>query len=58
MSDKRLRDPTEGGVTTEVVDRGPFFYAETYHQQYLAKNPMGYCGLGGTGLTCPTGVAG
>ncbi len=45
-------------VTTEVVDRGPFFYAETYHQQYLARNPMGYCGLGGTGLTCPTGVAG
>ena len=45
-------------VTTEVVDRGPFFYAETYHQQYLAKNPLGYCGLGGTGLTCPTGVVG
>ena len=45
-------------ITTEVVDRGPFFYAETYHQQYLARNPMGYCGLGGTGLTCPTGVAG
>ncbi|MDP6975217.1 MAG: peptide-methionine (S)-S-oxide reductase MsrA, partial [Acidimicrobiales bacterium] len=45
-------------VTTEVVDRGPFFYAETYHQQYLARNPLGYCGLGGTGLTCPTGVVG
>ncbi|MCJ7672460.1 MAG: peptide-methionine (S)-S-oxide reductase MsrA [Acidimicrobiia bacterium] len=44
-------------ITTEVAPAGPFFYAEDYHQQYLAKNPGGYCGLGGTGLTCPTGVA-
>ena len=43
-------------VTTEIVDRGPFYFAEEHHQQYLARNPMGYCGLGGTGLTCPTGV--
>jgi peptide-methionine (S)-S-oxide reductase len=39
-----------------VLDR--FFYAEDHHQQYLAKNPMGYCGIGGTGLTCPVGVVG
>ena len=43
-------------ITTEIVDRGPFYFAEEYHQQYLARNPMGYCGLGDTGLTCPTGV--
>ena len=45
-------------ITTESVDRGPFYFAEEYHQQYLARNPMGYCGLGDTGLTCPTGVLG
>ena len=39
-------------------DRGPFFYAEDYHQQYLAKNPMGYCGIGGTGVSCPIGLTG
>jgi len=46
-------------ITTEILDRPPFFYAEAYHQQYLAKNPDGYCGLGGTGVSCPigTGVA-
>jgi peptide-methionine (S)-S-oxide reductase len=44
-------------ITTEVVDAGPFYYAEDYHQQYLAKNPNGYCGLGGTGVTCPTRFA-
>jgi len=44
-------------ITTEIASAGPFFYAEDYHQQYLAKNPGGYCGLGGTGLTCPTGIA-
>jgi peptide-methionine (S)-S-oxide reductase len=45
-------------VTTEIVDAGPFYYAEAYHQQYLAKNPRGYCGIGGTGVSCPlpTGV--
>jgi len=48
-----------GAITTEIVDAGPFYFAEDYHQQYLAKNPMGYCGLGGTGVSCPigTGVA-
>ena len=42
-----------GAITTEIVDAGPFYYAESYHQQYLAKEPGGYCGLGGTGVTCP-----
>jgi peptide-methionine (S)-S-oxide reductase len=48
-----------GPVTTEIVDAGPFYFAEDYHQQYLAKNPSGYCGVGGTGVTCAigTGVA-
>ncbi len=48
-----------GAITTEISDAPPFFYAEEYHQQYLAKNPHGYCGLGGTGVTCQigTGVA-
>jgi len=46
-------------ITTEILDAPPFYFAEDYHQQYLAKNPMGYCGLGGTGVSCPigTGVA-
>ena len=43
-------------ITTEIAEAGPFYYAEDYHQQYLAKNPGGYCGLGGTGVSCPTGV--
>lgn len=47
-----------GAITTEILDAGPFYYAEEYHQQYLAKNPNGYCGLGGTGVTCPAGLAG
>ncbi|MBM4439620.1 MAG: peptide-methionine (S)-S-oxide reductase MsrA [Candidatus Rokubacteria bacterium] len=46
-----------GPITTEILDAPEFYYAEDYHQQYLAKNPMGYCGLGGTGVSCPTGVA-
>ena len=48
-----------GAITTEIVERPPFYFAEEYHQQYLAKNPGGYCGLGGTGVACPigTGVA-
>jgi peptide-methionine (S)-S-oxide reductase len=46
-----------GEITTEIADAGPFYYAEDYHQQYLAKNPGGYCGIGGTGLSCPIGVA-
>ena len=45
-----------GRVTTEILDAPEFYYAEEYHQQYLAKNPGGYCGLGGTGVLCPTGV--
>ena len=45
-----------GKVTTEIAPAGPFYYAEDYHQQYLAKNPQGYCGVGGTGVTCPIGV--
>jgi peptide-methionine (S)-S-oxide reductase len=45
-----------GKVTTEIVERPPFYFAEDYHQQYLAKNPNGYCGLGGTGVSCPVGV--
>ncbi len=43
-------------ITTEVAQAGPFYYAEDYHQQYLHKNPMGYCGLGGTGVSCPIGL--
>jgi peptide-methionine (S)-S-oxide reductase len=42
-----------GEITTEIAEAGPFYYAEAYHQQYLAKNPNGYCGLGGTGVACP-----
>ena len=45
-----------GAITTEIAAAGPFYYAEDYHQQYLAKNPGGYCGIGGTGVTCPIGV--
>ena len=45
-----------GAITTEIVDAGPFYYAESYHQQYLAKEPGGYCGLGGTGVACPVGA--
>jgi peptide-methionine (S)-S-oxide reductase len=45
-----------GKITTEILDASEFYYAEDYHQQYLAKNPGGYCGLGGTGLSCPTGL--
>ena len=45
-----------GRITTEIKDAPPFYYAEEYHQQYLAKNPGGYCGLGGTGVSCPVGV--
>jgi peptide-methionine (S)-S-oxide reductase len=45
-----------GAITTEIGPAGPFYYAETYHQQYLHTNPGGYCGLGGTGVRCPVGV--
>jgi peptide-methionine (S)-S-oxide reductase len=43
-------------ITTEILDAPEYYYAEDYHQQYLAKNPGGYCGLGGTGISCPVGV--
>lgn len=46
-----------GAITTEILEAGPFYFAEDYHQQYLAKNPGGYCGLGGTGVSCPIGLA-
>jgi peptide-methionine (S)-S-oxide reductase len=52
----RLRDAGYGAITTEIVDAPPFYHAEDYHQQYLSKNPGGYCGIGGTGVTCPVGV--
>jgi peptide-methionine (S)-S-oxide reductase len=45
-----------GPITTEIAEAGPFYFAEDYHQQYLAKTPGGYCGVGGTGVTCPSGV--
>ena len=52
----RLTAAGFGEVTTEVLIHSEFFYAEDYHQQYLAKNPLGYCGIGGTGVSCPVGV--
>ena len=52
-----LREAGHGPITTEIMQAGPFYYAEEYHQQYLHKNPNGYCGLGGTGVSCPMGVA-
>jgi peptide-methionine (S)-S-oxide reductase len=54
---ERLRAAAHGDITTEIEAAGPFYYAEDYHQQYLDKNPMGYCGLGGTGVSCPVGLA-
>jgi len=53
MYQDALRARGKGAVTTEIASAGPFYYAETYHQQYLAKNPNGYCGLQGTGVSCP-----
>ncbi len=55
---ERLKGSGYGEITSEIKPAGPFYYAEDYHQQYLAKNPGGYCGLGGTGVSCPVGVAG
>ncbi|HWA49987.1 MAG TPA: peptide-methionine (S)-S-oxide reductase MsrA [Dongiaceae bacterium] len=52
----RLSQAGLGAITTEILDAPAFYYAEDYHQQYLAKNPNGYCGLGGTGVTCPIGL--
>jgi len=60
-SRKAFQDVLTGGrygeITTEIAPAGPFYYAEDYHQQYLSKNPYGYCGLGGTGMSCPIGLA-
>ena len=55
---ERLSAAGLGEITTELALAGPFYYAEEYHQQYLAANPGGYCGLGSTGVSCPAGVAG
>jgi len=59
MYQDRLKAAGYGEITTEIrpVSEAPFYYAEDYHQQYLAKNPMGYCGIGGTGVSCPIGLA-
>jgi peptide-methionine (S)-S-oxide reductase len=56
--EKSLHEAGYGDVTTEVAPAGEFYYAEPYHQQYLQANPNGYCGLGGTGVSCPVGLAG
>ena len=56
LYEKAIRASGHGAITTEILDAPPFYYAEDYHQQYLAKNPAGYCGLGGTGVSCPIGV--
>jgi peptide-methionine (S)-S-oxide reductase len=57
MFQERLADARYGEITTEILPAPAFYYAEDYHQQYLAKNPNGYCGLGGTGVSCPIGLA-
>jgi len=54
--EKALKAKGYGAITTEIVDAPEFYFAEDYHQQYLAKNPAGYCGIGGTGVSCPIGV--
>ncbi len=54
---ERLTAAGYGSITTEIAMAGDFFYAEPYHQQYLGKNPNGYCGIGGTGVSCPIGIA-
>jgi peptide-methionine (S)-S-oxide reductase len=54
---RKLREAGYEEITTELAQAGPFYYAEPYHQQYLAKNPNGYCGLGGTGVACPVGLS-
>ncbi len=54
---EQLNAAGHGGITTEILEAPEFYFAEDYHQQYLAKNPGGYCGLGGTGVACPVGLA-
>ena len=56
MFQRELEKAGYGEISTEIAQAGPFYYAEPYHQQYLAKNPNGYCGLGGTGVACPVGI--
>jgi peptide-methionine (S)-S-oxide reductase len=56
MYQKELTQAGYGEITTEIAEAGPFYYAEAYHQQYLSKNPAGYCGIGGTGVSCPVGL--
>ena len=56
MYQDRLKAAGHDDITTEIIDAPPFYYAEDYHQQYLGKNPGGYCGLGGTGVSCPIGL--
>jgi peptide-methionine (S)-S-oxide reductase len=56
MYEAELAKAGHGHITTEIAQAGPFYYAEAYHQQYLATNPRGYCGLGGTGVSCPVGL--
>jgi peptide-methionine (S)-S-oxide reductase len=57
MYQDRLKAAGHDAITTEIIDAPPFYYAEDYHQQYLGKNPGGYCGIGGTGVSCPIGLA-
>jgi peptide-methionine (S)-S-oxide reductase len=57
MYAKALAAKRYGAITTEILDAPPFYFAEDYHQQYLARNPFGYCGLGGTGVSCPVGTS-
>ena len=54
--EEKLKTAGYGAITTEIAPVGTFYYAEPYHQQYLAKNPNGYCGIGGTGVSCPVGM--
>jgi peptide-methionine (S)-S-oxide reductase len=55
--EEKLKAVGYGAITTEIAPAGTFYYAEPYHQQYLAKNPNGYCGIGGTGVACPIGLS-
>ncbi len=54
---QQLAEAGYGEITTEILPAPPFYYAEDYHQQYLARNPGGYCGLAGTGVSCPSGLS-